>query len=138
MESLDRDGKIRLSMTIEKDGETGELTIKHRLKNSNEKINGAFIITKEMRDELREPLIFLLMEKSVTPSPIVSLLNIIANHILQGIFAIEELKFQRKSALDGSCNSEKVKSKRNLLLKIAKNHQNGTDARLRGSKRVNA
>lgn len=95
MEILDRDGSIRLSMTIER-GEGGDLTIREQFIKYNEKVANTFVVTPEMKAELREPLIAVLMEKGIAPTPMVSLLIGVGRHALIGIFSAAQLKAEIK------------------------------------------
>jgi len=95
MEVLDRDGTIRLSMVIER-GENGEMTIREQFLKYNEKVNDAFTVTPEMKEQLREPLIAVLMEKGIAPTPMTTLLIVAGSHLLQGIFNAAQLKAEIK------------------------------------------
>lgn len=95
MEILDRDGSIRLSMVIER-GEGGDLTIREQFVKYNEKVASTFVVSPEMKAELREPLIAVLMEKGIAPTPMVSLLIGVGRHALIGIFSAAQLKAEIK------------------------------------------
>lgn len=98
MEVLDRNGIIRLSMVIVK-GESGDLTVSEFFVEHNEKTKVLFTISPEMKAELREPLIAVLMEKGVAPTPMVRLLITAGRHILMGVFSAAQLKAEIKEAL---------------------------------------
>lgn len=92
MEILDKDGVLRLSMIVSEDG----LTVKTIFENFNEKVSEVFKFTDEMREELREPLIMVLMEKGIAPTPLTSLLIILGKQTVMGIFAMFELRSEMK------------------------------------------
>lgn len=98
MEILDRNGIIRLSMVIVK-GESGDLTVSEFFVEHNEKTKVLFTISPEMKAELREPLIAVLMEKGVAPTPMVRLLITAGRHILMGVFSAAQMNAEIKEAL---------------------------------------
>lgn len=99
LEILDRNGDIRLSMVIEK-GENGELTVSQYFIKHNENASDAFTVTPEMKLELREPLIAVIMEKGVTPSPTTQLIITIGRHILMGVSSAVKMKTEMLEVLE--------------------------------------
>lgn len=96
---LDKEGVIRLSMVVDK-RENGDLTIREVFKDFNEEVSKVFVVTEEMKLELREPLIAVLMEKGIAPTPMVSLLIGIGRHILMFGIATSQLLAEKKSQLE--------------------------------------
>ena len=89
MELLDKDGVIRLSMTVNR-SEGGELQLREVFTNFNEEVAGTFVITNEMKEELRPSLIEVLMERGIAPTPMMTLLIGVARHaLLFGIAAVK-------------------------------------------------
>jgi hypothetical protein len=82
-------------MVIEK-GENGEMTIREQFLKYNEKVDETFTVTPEMKLALREPLIAVLMEKGIAPTPMTTLLIVAGSHLLQGIFSAAQLKAEVK------------------------------------------
>lgn len=98
MELLDKDGIIRLSMIVGKD-ENEDLTIRAHMNKFNEDADKVFVVTDEMKAELREPLIMILMDKGVAPTPMTTLLVTVGKHCLTFAFATAQLRSDRNNAL---------------------------------------
>lgn len=95
MEILDKNGELRLSMAIHR-GEGAELTVREVFNSFNKEVESTFVVTEAMKLELRDPLIAVLMEKGIAPTPMTSLLIGIGRHIL--MFAVATYKMlQMKS-----------------------------------------
>lgn len=123
MEILDRQGNIRLSMAIERT-EAGDMTVRQIILANNEEASKTFIVDDATKLALREPLIAVLMEKGIAPTPIVTLLIVLGGHILTGVLAAVELKGKMNEQLE----SFKVFRKEELEREFAahKNQQHNT------------
>jgi len=98
MQLLDDEGNIRLSMVVDRD-ENGDLTIKEHCINFNNTCDKTFVVTDEMKSELRGPLIAFLMEKGVAPSPLTTLLITVGKHTLTFVIAAIQMRGERNAAL---------------------------------------
>ncbi len=96
MELLDKEGVIRLSMVVSKD-ENGDLTIREAFNNFNSEVEQVFIVTEEMKAELRGPLIMVLEDKGIAPTPGVSLAIGIGRHIFMFVMATIQLNSRKNS-----------------------------------------
>ena len=96
MEMLDMDGVIRLSMVIDRN-EDGELTLKEHCFNFNAEVDEIFVVTDEMKEQIRGPLIAVLMEKGIAPTPMTTLLIAIGSQALMMIIATFKMLARKQS-----------------------------------------
>jgi hypothetical protein len=96
MELLDKQGEIRLSMVVSKN-EDGDLTIREVLNNFNSEVEQVFVVTEEMKNELRVPLIMVLEDKGIAPTPGVSLAIGIGRHLFMFVMATIQLNRRKQS-----------------------------------------
>jgi len=99
MEILDKDGILRLSMIIDQDA-TGKLTVRQQFLNYNKEVEDAFKVTDEMKEQIRGPLIMVLQEKGIAPSPMVTLMIALGGHLLQGVVNCVGLKAKMDDQLE--------------------------------------
>ena len=99
MEILDRQGNIRLSMAVDKT-EGGKVTVREVFLANNEQASSIFLVDDATKLALREPLIAVLMEKGLAPTPIVTLCITLGGHILSGVFKAAELKGKMNEQLE--------------------------------------
>lgn len=113
MEILDKNGEIRLSMAIEQD-EEGKKTVRQIFLKYNEDVNEAFIITPEQIEQLRGPLIAVMMEKGLAPSPMTTLLIVFGGQVLQNIFKTAQFKSQVSELIESIKDLTKAEKEREI------------------------
>ena len=88
LKQMEMDDKIELDMPVTEDG----TTIQNYCDGVNNEVDRVFVVTDEMKEELREPLVEVLLEKGLALTPLQRLGLGIANHAVQmGINTIQIL-----------------------------------------------
>lgn len=99
LEVMDRDGIIRLSMVVGKDPVDGDLTILQHVTEHNQQVEEVFVVDDAMKLAIKEPLIAVLMEKGIAPTPMTSLLIAVGSQVLQFSVAAYQFMGQKKEAI---------------------------------------
>ena len=98
VELMDAKGEIRLSMSVNLDGEL--VSARNIIENFNEDIDKEFAVTQEEKDEIRPLLILILSRRGISPTPEVSLMIIVAQQLLKRIFTSIALRRERNMMLE--------------------------------------
>jgi len=96
MERLQTSGELDLNMTVTEDGKT----VKNHFESVNKQVEEVFTVTTEMQEELKEPLIDLLMEQELALSPTQRLLIVFGGQAVQFTTATIQIALQNKQALE--------------------------------------
>jgi hypothetical protein len=96
MERLQSSGEIDLNMPVTNDG----TTVKQHFEGVNKQVDEVFTVTEEMQEELREPLVDLLMEQELALSPTQRLLIVFGGQAVQFTTATIQIALQNKQALE--------------------------------------
>lgn len=99
MQLLDKDGIIRLSMTIKRTDD-GQLTLRQHMENYNIEVSETFVITTDMKEELRPALIAVLQERGTAPTPMMSLLIGVGRHTLMFIIGAYKMRQKKNSDME--------------------------------------
>lgn len=89
LQKMEMDDLIDTNMVVLED-ENGDVTVKQFCEGVNQQVESTFVITEEMQNEIREPLIEVLMENNIALTPTQRLLMAVGGQIVQmGISTIQ-------------------------------------------------
>lgn len=95
MKKLDMSGKIRLSMPVTEDGSTvGQYMLGH-----NENVKEVFQVTEDMKKELKDPLVDVLMEQNLALTPTQRLMIAAGGQLMQFTVQSIQIMMQNKDAI---------------------------------------
>lgn len=123
MEVLDKDGIIRLSMTIQRDEDGVGLTVREEFNNFNAEVEEIFVVTDEMKLELRDPLIAVLMEKGIAPTPMMTLCIGVARHVLMILIGMFKMLAKKSQHLETFKDFRKQEIEKERTSHIQKQHE---------------
>lgn len=95
MNKLDMSGKIRLSMPVTEDGGT----VAQYMLGHNESVKQAFQVTDEMKKELKEPLVDVLMEQNLALTPTQRLMIAAGGQLMQFTIQSIQIMMQNKDSI---------------------------------------
>lgn len=95
LKTLEIQDKLTLSMQIMEDG----TTIKDYFEGVNQQVEDTFVVTDEMKNEVREPLIEVLLENNLALTPAQRLLMAVGGHVVAMGMATIEFASNNKAAL---------------------------------------
>ncbi len=112
LERLDAEGEIQLSQVLTEDG----TTVKQYVEHVNAQVEEIFVITNEMTNDIKEPLVDVLMENNLALTPTQRLVMAVGQQVLQmGITSAKMLydnkqaiKFFKESAKDNRLVKEEI------------------------------
>lgn len=96
MNKLNMSGEINLKMVVQEDG----TTIESYMNGFNNQVEETFKITEEMKDELRDPLIDVLMEQGLALTPTQRLGLAFGGHLIQMGVSTAQLVMAKKDSLE--------------------------------------
>lgn len=96
MENLDLKGDLDLNMVIRDSG----YTVRNHMDGVNQQTQEIFVVTEEMKEELKDPLVDLLMEQSLALTPAQRLMVAVGGHIAQMGMATYQFARANSSALE--------------------------------------
>ncbi len=96
MERLHMGNEIDLNMTVKADG----TTIKRFMIETNYQVEDIFTVTKEMKDDIREPLIDVLMEKQLALTPMQRLMMAVGGHLVQVGVNCAQFVMSKKASME--------------------------------------
>lgn len=89
LQKMEMDDVIDTNMVVLED-ENGDVTVKQFCEGVNQQVEQTFVITEDMQNEIREPLIEVLMENNIALTPTQRLLMAVGGQIVQmGISTIQ-------------------------------------------------
>ncbi len=95
MQLLDIKKEIRLSMMVTDEG----LTIRDWMNNVNKQADEVFVVTDEMKESIRQPLIDVLMERGMAMTPMQRLLSAVGSQVFMFGVASAKMFMQNRTAI---------------------------------------
>lgn len=95
MQNMDLSGEIRMDMVVKEDG----TTIESFVEDFNQQVDEIFIVTQDMKEEVREPLEDVLAEKGMALTPMQRLLIAVGSHIVAFGYQSFNLHLQNKHSM---------------------------------------
>lgn len=99
MKQLNLEGKLLWMLQLD-DGNGGVITPKQFFERYNSKVESLFVVTEAMKEEVRQPLIDVLMEKDIAMTPTQRLLAAVGGQVIMFAFQAWELKQEINGAVD--------------------------------------
>jgi hypothetical protein len=96
MERLDMAGELDLKMVVTEDGQT----VRQHMESVNRQVDEVFVVTEEMQEELKEPLVDLLMEQELALTPTQRLMMIVGGQAVQFTTAAIQIALSNRQALN--------------------------------------
>ena len=96
MEKLNMSGDISLNMVVTEDGKT----VRNYMEGVNQQVDELFVVTDEMKDDLRQPLIDCLMENNLALTPTQRLMLAAGSQVAQFTVQAIQLNVGNRDALN--------------------------------------
>jgi hypothetical protein len=95
LERMDRAGEIRLNQAIDENGTTFREYVEQR----NEQVDKVFTYTEDMKQAIKAPLVEVIMEKGITPTPLQQLGIAVVGQLIQFGAATMEMRLENNAHL---------------------------------------